>query len=176
MLIIKYPKLLRKLNDRLAWGSGIIFVIIMVLFLIEAITRYIFGHALSWVTDVCTYLQCLALFMGCARGYETKDHVGVDIFRNWVDRRTNRSHNRIYARIMSVVGWFQTIVYLGALLYACIITTAQCFKLDIETWGVFTIPKGWLFVIADVGLILSIIVLIFMNIVLTTSKDDEFIG
>lgn len=175
-MIIKYPNSLRKLNGGLAWSSGLIFVVIMVLFLIEAITRYVFGHALSWVTDACTYLQCLALFLGCARGYETKDHVGVDILRNWIDRRTKGRHNRIYARIMAVIGYLQTIVYLGALLYACLLTTAQCFKLNIETWGVFTIPKGWLFVVADVGLVLSLIVLVIMNIVLVTSDSDEFIG
>lgn len=174
-MYIKYPSLLRKVNDKLAYMAGIIFVIIMILMLIEAISRYVFGRSLAWVIDACTYLQCLALFMGCARGYQTKDHVGVDIVKNWIDKRTDCAHNRIYTRIMSIIGYLQTIVYVGALLYACILTSIQCFKLNIETWGVFTIPKGWLFVIADIGLALMLITLIVINIVLVTSDSDEFI-
>lgn len=169
-----YPKFLRKVNELFGSIGGILCFIVACMFLINAILRYVFRSPTSWMTDYACYLHCLALFMGCAYTFQVHGHVGVDMVRKVVDKKTNRAHNRLGTRIMAIIGHLQTLAFLGITTYAIYNQMIKAHNFGSMTEATYPIPQFVLYLIMFLGCILMLITVFFILLTLFT-KSDEYI-
>lgn len=169
-----YPKLLRKINKAFGRIGGVLCFVVAIMFLSEAILRYVFRSPTSWMTDYACYLHCLALFMGCAFTFQVHGHVGVDMVRKAVDKKTGGAHNRLGARILAIIGHLQTLTFLGISTYAIFNMLKKSYAYGSVTNATYPIPQWILYLIMFLGCVLMIITVFFIVLSLFT-KSDEFI-
>lgn len=167
-----YPKLLKKINQIFGRIGGCLCFVVAIMFLTEAILRYVFRHPTSWMTDYATYLHCLALFMGCAYTFQVHGHVGVDMVRKAVDKKTHNAHNRIGSRIMAIVGHCQTLVFLGITTYWVFKMMMNSYSIGSMTSATYPIPQFVLYLIIFLGCLLMIITVFFIVLTLFTDSDE----
>lgn len=167
-----YPKWLRKMNQILGRTGGILCFVVAIMFLAEAVLRYVFKSPTSWLQDYACYIHCLALFMGCAFTFQVHGHVGVDMVRTAVDKKTHGAHNRLAARIMAIVGHLQTLTFLGVALYAVYNQFIKSHKFMSMTESTYPIPQWILYAIILAGLILMIFTVICIILSLFTESDE----
>lgn len=169
-----YPKILRKINQWLGRIGGMLCFVVAIMFLVEALLRYVFKSPTSWLQDYACYLHCLALFMGCAFTFQVHGHVGVDMVRRAVDKKTKGARNRLGARIMSIVGHLQTLAFLGIGTYAIYNQMTKAYGFHSMTEATYPIPQWILYAIMFGGCVLMLITVICIILSLFT-ESDEFI-
>lgn len=169
-----YPKLLRKINKLFGRIGGVLCFVVAIMFLSEAVLRYVFRSPTSWMTDYACYLHCLALFMGCAYTFQVHGHVGVDMVRKAIDKKTHGAHNRLGARILAIIGHLQTLTFLGITTYAIYNMLIKSHSYGSMTSATYPIPQWILYLIMFLGCILMIVTVFFILLSLFT-KSDEFI-
>lgn len=167
-----YPKLLRKINQILGRAGGILCFAVAIMFLAEAILRYVFHKPTSWMTDYACYLHCLALFLGCAFTFQVHGHVGVDLVRKQVDKATHGARNHLGTRIMAVAGNIQTLIFLGVAIYSLYNMLIKSYKFGSMTEATYPMPQWILYLIMVVGCALMIITVIFIILSLFTDSDE----
>ena len=167
-----YPKVLKKINEAFGRIGGILCFIVAIMFLVNAVTRYVFHHPTSWMIDYACYLHCLALFMGCAYTFQVHGHVGVDLVRKQVDKVTHKAHNRLGTRIMAIIGHLQTLAFLGITTYAIYNQMSKSRALGSVTEATYPIPQFWLYLIMFAGCILMLITVFFIILTLFTESDE----
>ena len=167
-----YPRLLRKINQIFGRIGGCLCFAVAVMFLVNAVLRYVFRTPSSWMTDYACYLHCLALFMGCAYTFQVHGHVGVDMVRKLVDKKTHRAHNRLGTRIMAVIGHLQTLVFLGITTYAIYNNMIKAYEFGSMTEATYPIPQAVLYLIMFLGCILMLITVFFILLTLFTGSDE----
>ena len=167
-----YPNWLRRLNKAFGRIGGILCFVVAIMFLVNAIMRYVFRHPTSWMTDYACYLHCLALFMGCAFTFQVHGHVGVDLVRKQVDKATKGAHNRLGVRIMAIIGHIQTLIFLGITTYAIFNQLVKTRNFGSMTNATYPIPQWVLYLIMLFGCILMIVTLIFIVLSLFTDSDE----
>ena len=173
MFPINYPKLLKKLNSILAYVSGFIALGVGIMLCVQVVLRYIFNAPTSWITDYCAYAVCVMLFIAGGNTYQVHGHVGVDLLRTYIDKKTNRAHNRLPVRILAIIGWLQTIFFLGVMCYACVIMAQKAFQYGRLTDATYPIPQGVIYIIMGFGLLMMVITVICIILSLFT-KDEEY--
>ena len=167
-----YPKFLRKLNRTLGIVAGIELMIVACMFALESIMRYIFRSPTSWSLDYACYLHCLAMFTACACTYQEHGHVGVELVRNYIEKKTNRAHNRIYVRIMAIVGYVQTLTFIGVLTYGSFEMGKLTVRYGSRTEATFPIPQAVLYGIIVAGCALMFITVVFIILDLFTKSEE----
>lgn len=167
-----YPKFWRKLNEILGNIGGIICFIVAAMLLINAVMRYIFKSPTSWMTDYACYLHCLALFLGCAYTFQVHGHVGVDMLRRFVDKKTNKAHNRLGTRIMSIAGHLQTLTFLAFTTYAVFSQMLKAKEFGSMTEATYPMSQWILYLVIFIGCILMIITVVFIILSLFTESDE----
>lgn len=172
--MMPYPKMLKKINQVFGRAGGILCFVVAIMFLVNAIMRYVFRHPTSWMTDYACYIHCLALFMGCAYTFQVHGHVGVDMVRKAVDKKTKYAHNRIGTRIMAIIGHLQTLTFLGITTYAIFNQMLKAHKFGSMTESTYPIPQFILYLIMFLGCCLMIVTVFFIILTLFT-KSDEYI-
>lgn len=173
MVTIKYPNWLKKINHALAVCAGFIALLCGVMLCAQVVLRYVFKSPTSWITDYCSYLVCLMLFIAGGNTYQIHAHVGVDLVRNWVDKKTNRAHNRLPVRIMAIIGWLQTLFFLAIMCYVCIEMGKKAFLYHRLTDATYPIPQGVIYIIMGFGLLMMVITVISIFLTLFT-EDEEY--
>ncbi len=168
-----YPKILRKINQWFGRIGGILCFVVAIMFLAEAVLRYVFKSPTSWLQDYACYIHCLALFMGCAFTFQVHGHVGVDMVRRSLDKRA-KSPSRMGARVLTIIGHLQTLVFLGIGTYAIYNQMIKSKGFGSMTEATYPIPQWILYAIMFGGCILMIITVICIVLSLFT-KSDEFI-
>lgn len=167
-----YPKLLRKINKVFGRIGGILCFVVAIMFLAEAILRYVFRSPTSWMTDYACYLHALALFMGCAYTFQVHGHVGVDMVRKAVDKKTKGAHNHLAVRIMAIIGHLQTLVFLGITTYAIFNMLLKCYEFGSMTEATYPIPQAVLYLIMFLGCVLMLITVFFILLTLFTDSTE----
>ena len=167
-----YPKWLRKLNNAFGRIGGVLCFVVAIMFLVNAIMRYVFRSPTSWMTDYACYLHCLALFMGCAYTFQVHGHVGVDLVRKQVDKATHRAHNRLGTRIMAIVGHLQTLAFLGITTYAIYNQMVKSRAFGSMTEATYPIPQFILYLIMFLGCILMLVTVFCILLTLFTESDE----
>ena len=168
---MKYPELLRKLNRALAICAGFIALVVGIMLVVQVILRYVFKSPTSWITDYCAYAVCVMLFIAGGNTYQIHGHVGVDLLRNFIDKKTNRALKRLLVRILAIVGWLQTLFFLGAMCYVSFIMAMRAQQYHRLTDASAPIPQMWIYLIIGFGLVMMVITVIC--ILLTLFTDDE---
>lgn len=172
MVEIKYPNWLRKSNQILGLAGGILCLLIAVMFCCECILRYVFRSPTSWGTDYACYIHALAMFMACACTYQNKGHVGVDLVRNWVDKKTDGANNHRAKRAMAVIGYIQTLLFLGIFTYANAKMGLTAMKYNKLSECTYPIPQALIYLIIVLGCIWMIFTVICILLTLFTDSDE----
>ena len=60
-------------------GAGI-FIIMTILLFVQVVTRYCFGHAVTWAEDVATILFVWMVYLGVAAAVLSRKHLKIDAF------------------------------------------------------------------------------------------------
>ena len=168
-----YPKILRKLNQILGRAGGSLCFVVAIMFLAEAVLRYVFNSPTSWLQDYACYIHCLALFLGCAFTFQVHGHVGVDMVRRALDKRS-KNPSRMGARVLTIIGHIQTLIFLGIGTYAIYNQMLKSKAFGSMTEATYPIPQWILYAIMLGGCVLMIITVICIVLSLFT-KSDEFI-
>mgnify|MGYP002625627099 CR=1 FL=1 len=171
MFAIKYPNWLKKVNRVLALTAGFIALVVGIMLVVQVILRYIFKSPTSWITDYCAYAICLMLFIAGGNTYQIHAHVGVDLLRNFIDKKTNRAHNRLPVRILAIVGWLQTLFFLGIMCYVCVAMGLKAMQYNRLTDATYPIPQVVIYIIMAFGLLMMVITVI--SIILSLFTEDE---
>ena len=170
---INYPKVLKKLNHALAICSGFIALLVGIMLVVQVILRYIFKSPTSWITDCCAYGVCVMLFIAGGNTYQIHGHVGVDLLRNFIDKKTHKAHNRLPVRILAIIGWLQTLFFLGVMCYVSFVMAQRAAQYHRLTDASLPIPQMWIYVIIGFGLVMMVITVICIFLTLFT-KDEEY--
>jgi TRAP-type C4-dicarboxylate transport system permease small subunit len=168
---IKYPLPLRKLNRTLSVIAGTLCLVIAFLCMLEVILRYVFRSPSGWTADYSTYLHLWAMFGACGFTYQVNGHVGVDVLRVKVDKVTHSRHH-IPRRIMAIISYLMTLVFLGVLFGGTVKMTGKCIKFHTMTTATHPIYALWLYAGMLFGCGLMIITVIFILLDLFTESEE----
>lgn len=168
---MRYPAFFRKLNGGLAFCCGCLVFLTGIFAVIEAIMRGLFNSPTVWTLNVSCYLLIWVVFLGSPYAFQTHGHVAVDLLRDAVDKF---APSQIPRRIMAIIGYVVSMVFLFSLLYAGYGLVAKAVKFGTLTTTTVPIPMVWLQIAIIIGCILMLLTLVFIILDLL-SGSDEFI-
>lgn len=167
---MRFPDAMKKLNKAIAFVCGSLVMIIAVLTVFEAVMRYFFHNPTSWSLNVCTYILIWYAFLGSAYSFQVHGHVGVDMFKDIIDKRTK---TRCVRRIMAIAGYGMSIVYIATLLYGGYRLCAKAVQYHQMTSAVNPIPMIFLTSAVVAGCVLMLVTLVCIILDLL-GKGDEY--
>lgn len=167
----KFPEWLKKINSACSLISGFTAVAVGIMLCVQVVLRYIFKSPTSWITDYSAYAVCFMLFVAGGNTYQIKAHVGVDLLRNYIDKKTNKAHKRLPVRILAIIGYLQTLFFLGVMCYVCSVMARRAVQYGRLTDATYPIPQVYLYVIMAFGLIMMVLTVIC--IILSLFTEDE---
>lgn len=168
---MKYPKLWGKINKAIAAVAGVLALVIAFLSVYEAVARYVFNSPTSWSLNVCCYLLVWSIFLGSSYAFQEGSHVGVDMVKDWVDKKT-KGAKRIPRRIMSIAGYVITFIFLVVILYGAVGLTQKAMMYNQMTQATHPIPISVLYAGMMLGTVLMLITLIFIILDLLSGEDQ----
>lgn len=68
------------INEFEIYIGAVIFVIMTVLLFVQVVTRYCFGHAVTWAEEVATILFVWMVYLGVAAAVLRRKHLKIDAF------------------------------------------------------------------------------------------------
>ena len=144
--LIKLGKVVTDRISHLLVQLGEMVVIgLMLLISFGAISRYAFGQAQGWVTEVSAYSMLVLAFLGAPRVLREGKHIDIDIFVNMLKPRM-RSYFKLFT---SLAGSALCI----ALFRAAVTVTIESYQEHAMLVGMVEIPKYLLFSVMPVGLL-----------------------
>ena len=167
---MKYPNFMQFINKILAIISAAMFMIIGALTVFEVIARNFFRAPTVWSNDIMLYLLIWAFFLGSGFAYQEKGIPGVDLVRDFVEKRWGKNPRRV----MAVIGYVITLAVLLALLYGSVILTQRSINLKQLTLAFVQIPSVYLWVAIIVGSIVTVITVVFIILNLF-SKEEKYL-
>ena len=166
---MKYPKFWKKINSFVAVICGFLAFVIACFSVYEAIMRRVFQSPTSWTLDTSCYILIWIFFVGSSYAFQEHAHVGVDMVRDFIDRHF---HTKIPRRILAVIGYVISIVFLGVLLKGSIDACRKDILYDMATSTTRPFPMIYLHLAMVVGLAMMIVTLIFMILDCCSSSED----
>ncbi|MCC8028495.1 MAG: TRAP transporter small permease subunit [Lachnospiraceae bacterium] len=167
---MKYPVVIKKINTVIAFVCGVMVFAIALLTVFEAVMRSVFQNSTSWSLNLCTYLLIWFAFMGSAYSFQAHGHVGVDLLKDWIDGRTK---TRMPRRVMAIIGYVLSIIYIFAILYGGVRLCQKAVTYHQTTATVHSIPLILLTSAVVVGCAWMIVTLICIIIDLIGLNDDH---
>lgn len=149
MSVVKQALTLRwvsAVSEATGYLSAVAMVVATVVMLHGVASRYFFGLATVWQTEVSVYLLLVVAFWGAAYGLKHHAHVGVDVM---VDRLPPRG--RLVARILTSLlslGVVLVIVWKGGQLWW------EAYEGGFRSPTAFRAPLGVVYAILPIGMIL----------------------
>lgn len=166
---MKFPKFWRKVNKIIATFCGALSLLIAIFSAFEAIMRHVFNSPTSWTLDVSCYILIWIFFIGSSFAFQEGSHVGVDMIRDFIDKRT---HSKLPRRVLAVLGYVLTEIFLGVLLKGSIEACQMDILYNMETASTHPFPMIWLHLGMVIGLIMMMITVVFMTLDVFTDSED----
>jgi len=113
---LRYPKFMSVINQAGAYVCGALVLITSALAVYESLARKLFAAPTTWTLNLSTGVFIWAAFLGSSWAFQELGHVSVDLIRNIVDKHT-KSVKRTPRRVMSIIGYFTSIVVVAAFFY-----------------------------------------------------------
>ncbi|MHB8984166.1 MAG: TRAP transporter small permease [Carboxydocellales bacterium] len=126
--------------------GGLLVIFLMLLISFGAISRYAFGQARGWVTEVSAYSILVLAFLGSPEVLKKGKHIDIDIFVNMLSPK-NRS-------IISMLTSFTGLALCAALFWAALGVTIENYHEHAMLVGMVEIPKYYLFSFMPLGFLL----------------------
>ena len=152
-----YPKIIKKINNGIAVVCGCRVVVIALFTIYEMISRGAFGAPTTWTINFSTYILIWYAFMGSSYSFQAHGHVGVDLFKDLVDKKSEKHTAR---KIMAIVGYVCSLLYIVVLLIGGINLCRKSIQFNQMTATLQPIPMIILNLAVVVGCIWMIITII----------------
>jgi TRAP-type C4-dicarboxylate transport system permease small subunit len=165
---MKYPQLLREINKWLGAIAGILVLAIAVMACCESILRSVFHAPTKWTLDLSGYFLCVAIFLGSGYAYQEKGHVGVDMVRDWVEKK----FGLLPRRVMVFIGYVICIAVIIIVMVAVWRLMMPALAMHQTTFANIPIPISILYGIMIGGSVMMVLTVIF--ILLDISKGNDF--
>ena len=68
------------LNEFEIYMGAVIFVIMTILLFVQVVTRYFFGHAVTWAEEISTIMFVWMIYLGVAAAVLRRKHLKIDAF------------------------------------------------------------------------------------------------
>ncbi len=120
---------------------------IVLAYVYEVTTRYLFDAPTAWVSDFVSYALCACVFLALPRVTKDKGHVAVTVL---VDALPRALAGYIHT-FLSIVG-FACLAFAG---YISLLENIRQFTKGIETLAIVPIPQWWVSSFITIGLALG---------------------
>ena len=166
---MKFPKLWRKVNRAIATVCGALSLLIALFSAFEAVMRRVFNSPTSWTLDVSCYILIWIFFVGSSFAFQEGSHVGVDMVRDFIDKRTG---SKVPRRVLAVLGYVITEIFLGVLLKGSVDACKMDLLYNMETASSHPFPMIWLHLAMVIGLVMMMITVVFMALDVFSGSED----
>jgi len=147
----RIPGRLCTLHDWLTRAAAVVaaigLVCIVIFYVYEVVTRYMFNAPTAWVSDFVSYFLCASVFLALPKVTKDKAHVAVTIL---VDILPARLQGYFHTAI-NLIGF----ACLGFAAYVSLQENLRQYSRNIETLAIIPIPQWWVSVFITFGLALS---------------------
>ena len=167
---MKYPVIWAKINKGIAVVAGCLALVIACFSVFEAVARYVFNSPTSWTLNVSCYILVWSIFLGSSYAFQEGSHVGVDMVKDWVDKKT-KGKKRHPRRVMSIIGYILTFIFLMVILYGAFGLIQKAIAYHTLTLATNPIPVAVLYLGMIIGTILMLITLVLMILDLLSGSD-----
>lgn len=127
--------------------GGISLALIVISYVYEVVTRYIFSSPTAWVSDFVSYALCASIFLALPMVTKDKGHVAVTIL---MDLMPAKIADIVY-RLINVVGF----LYLGFSAWISLHENIRQFSKGIDTLARIPVPQWWISSFITFGLGMS---------------------
>ncbi len=124
-----------KVTSAAAALAAIGLILIVVFYVYEVITRYLFDSPTAWVSDFVSYLLCISVFLALPKVTRDRGHVAVTIL---VDILPARIAGVIHT-VISAIGF----LCLGFAAFVSYGENVRQFVKNIETLAIVAVPQWW---------------------------------
>ena len=129
---------------------GIMALLAMLFVVVDVLLRYFFGAPIGWVIEVCEYFLLFTPFLGMAwLVRQAEGHIRIDIVVQALSKRLNAIVNCGGSVLVAVTLMFGTY-------YTAISAWGHVVR-NVQTPGVYPIPKGYLMFVITLGFALTAI-------------------
>lgn len=152
------------LNNFEAYICAFLFIAICVLMFIQVVTRYIFGHAITWAEELATLMFVPMIYCGFASAVTERKHISVEAIQFFVPFKVRR-----IMKIASELVFF----------FFCLYMQKPLFKV-IENLGnsvtdLLRIPKKYIYLEIPI-LLLLVAVRLVQDIIRMMHEDESNLG
>lgn len=139
------------LSEYLALAGGAIIVGLMLLISVASISRYFFGEAMAWNTEVGAFALIFITFLGGPLLAKNDGHISVDILPNLLGKRGSRKILIFAASVAFLVslllGWYGILTTVEAFqskqMLVSMLRTPKYVLLSVVTGGFILIAVGF---------------------------------
>ncbi|MDR1028399.1 MAG: TRAP transporter small permease subunit [Clostridiales Family XIII bacterium] len=155
---MKYPAVLRKFNKALGAISGVLLLAIAVMSVVESLMRTVFINPTKWTLDISAYFLLIAIFIGSGYAYQEKGHVGVELFKDMIEKRFGDAPRRV----MSIGGYVLSMIVIFATMLAVYRLLIPALEINQTTFANITIPISLLYIVMIVGSVIMAVTVFFI--------------
>lgn len=148
---------IEKLSKILFYLAGMVVVLVMILITIATISRYLFGNAMAWTTEIGAYSLLIVTFLGGPLLARNGEHINIDIIPNLLKDKNEYKLN-IFTALLSFLTCFLISIfaikstinaYVKNQMIVSFINTPRYILLAIISGGFFLIALNYLKVIHE---------------------------
>lgn len=144
-------------------GAGI-FIIMTILLFVQIVTRYCFGHAVTWAEEVATILFVWMVYLGVAAAVLSRKHLKIDAFVEMLPFKAKKT--------LLIIS---NVIFLAFSLYIIfpMMSLVNNYAAKSATSPILKIPKALSYVVMPLCFLLTAIRLVQEIIRLSKEKEKE---
>ena len=144
-------------------GAGI-FIIMTILLFVQVVTRYCFGHAVTWAEEVATILFVWMVYLGVAAAVLSRKHLKIDAFVEMLPFKAKKT--------LLIIS---NVIFLAFSLYIIfpMMSLVNNYAAKSATSPILKIPKALSYVVMPLCFLLTAIRLVQEIIRLNKEKEKE---
>ena len=144
-------------------GAGI-FIIMTILLFVQVVTRYCFGHAVTWAEEVATILFVWMVYLGVAAAVLSRKHLKIDAFVEMLPFKAKKT--------LLIIS---NVIFLAFSLYIIfpMMSLVNNYAAKSATYPILKIPKALSYVVMPLCFLLTAIRLVQEIIRLSKEKEKE---
>ena len=144
-------------------GAGI-FIIMTILLFVQVVTRYCFGHAVTWAEEVATILFVWMVYLGVAAAVLSRKHLKIDAFVEMLPFKAKKT--------LLIIS---NVIFLALSLYIIfpMMSLVNNYAAKSATSPILKIPKALSYVVMPLCFLLTAIRLVQEIIRLSKEKEKE---
>ena len=144
-------------------GAGI-FIIMTILLFVQVVTRYCFGHAVTWAEEVATILFVWMVYLGVAAAVLSRKHLKIDAFVEMLPFKAKKT--------LLIIS---NVIFLAFSLYIIfpMMSLVNNYAAQSATSPILKIPKALSYVVMPLCFLLTAIRLVQEIIRLSKEKEKE---